>query len=128
MGTSGLDRYPKRHDGSEKVEVSKRRLDDVLQFNGKAIAIKIDVEGHELSVLKGMQELLRNNDCGLMMEVWGHDPENCRAVSELLTGLGYTRAAKDIEPDTHFYVKTAGAEAPASATASERQVAASRGL
>jgi FkbM family methyltransferase len=128
MGTSGLDRYPKRHEGSEKVEVSKRRLDDVLEFHGKAIAIKIDVEGHELSVLRGMQELLRNNDCGLMMEVWGHDPENCRAVAELVTGLGYTRAAKDIEPDTHFYVKTVGAKVVASATASEGQVAARRGI
>lgn len=107
MGTSGLDRYPKRHDGSEKVEVNKRKLDDVLPLRGKTIAVKIDVEGHELSVLKGAQEFLKGNNCGLMMEVWGHDPENCRAVDELLTSAGYTRAAKDIEPDTHFYVKAA---------------------
>jgi hypothetical protein len=123
MGTSGLDKYPKRHEGSEKVEVSKRRLDDLLHFDGKAIAIKIDVEGHELSVLKGMQDLLRNNNCGLMMEVWGHVPENVRAVNELLSGLGYTREAKDIEPDTHFYVKTV---APAGVASSARQVAAGR--
>ena len=56
MGTSGLDRYPRRHDRSEEVEVRKRRLDDVLQLHAKTIAIKIDVEGHELSVLRGMRD------------------------------------------------------------------------
>jgi hypothetical protein len=100
----------------------------LLQFHGKAIAIKIDVEGHELAVLKGMRELLLNNDCGLMMEVWGHVPENCRAVNELMSELGYTRAAKDIEPDTHFYVKAGApaAVAPVGATSSEARVAAGR--
>jgi hypothetical protein len=58
-----------------------------------------------------------------MMEVWGHVPENVRAVNELLSGLGYTREAKDIEPDTHFYVKTV---APAGVASSARQVAAGR--
>lgn len=123
MGTSGLDRYPRRHEGSEKVEVIKRRLDDVLQLRGKTIAIKIDVEGHELSVLKGMQDLLRNNDCGLMMEVWGHVPENCRAVQELLSDLGYTRAAKEVEPDTHFYSRAAAAPG---APSLKRELAAGR--
>ena len=105
MGTSGLDRYPRRHDNSEKIEVAKRRLDDVLNLSGNTIAIKIDVEGHEYSVLKGMQDLLRNNECGLIMEVWSRNEDNSRAVNALLAGLGYTRVNTNIEPDTHLYVK-----------------------
>jgi FkbM family methyltransferase len=120
MGTSGLDKYPRRHEGSEKVQVVKKRLDDVLSVAGKTLAIKIDVEGHELSVLKGMEELLRNNDCGLMMEVWSHVPENCKAVNAFLDSLGYIRTAQDVEPDTHFYARAATVsrfEHPASAVA-----------
>lgn len=105
MGTSGLDRYPRRHDDSEKIEVTKQRLDDVLKLSGSTIAVKIDVEGHELSVLKGMQDLLRNNNCGLMMEVWSQNQENARAVAELLGGLGYARINTDFEPDTHLYTR-----------------------
>ena len=114
MGTSGLDRYPRRHDNSEKLEVAKRRLDDVLMLSGSTIAVKIDVEGHEYSVLKGMQNLLRNNSCGLMMEVWNRNQENSRAVSELLTGLDYTRVNTDFEPDTHLYIKQPASASPSS--------------
>lgn len=105
MGTSGLDRYPRRHDQSEKVEVAKRKLDDVLELSGATIAIKIDVEGHELSVLMGMKEVLKKNNCGLMMEVWSQNQENATAVSDLLGGLGYIRSDSEFEPDTHLYTK-----------------------
>jgi len=105
MGTSGLDRYPRRHDDSEKVDVAKRRLDDVVNLSGATIAIKIDVEGHEYSVLKGMQELLRNNNCALLMEVWSQNKENCRDVTAFLSEVGYKREETEIEPDTHLYVR-----------------------
>lgn len=105
MGTSGLDRYPRRHDESEKIEVAKRKLDDVLALSESTIAIKIDVEGHELAVLSGMKELLKKNNCGLMMEVWSRNMENSMAVSNLLAELGYLRCDSGFEPDTQVYTK-----------------------
>ena len=105
MGTSGLDRYPRRHDESESVQVAKRKLDDVLKISGANVAVKIDVEGHELSVLAGMKEFLKRNNCGLMMEVWSQNHENATAVGRLLSELGYSRSGADIEPDTHLYTK-----------------------
>ena len=47
--------------------------------------IKIDVEGAELAVLGGMQQMLRAENAALMVEV----TEHASAVYELLTSAGY---------------------------------------
>ena len=47
--------------------------------------IKIDAEGSELAVLRGMQQTLRAENVALMVEV----TEQASAVYELLTSAGY---------------------------------------
>ncbi len=44
--------------------------DEVLNFKGDNLAIKIDVEGHELNVLKGIQNLLKSNKCIIQIEIF----------------------------------------------------------
>jgi FkbM family methyltransferase len=56
--------------------------------------IKIDVEGAELLVLRGMSELLDEPDVALMVEV----TENVKQVSALLENKGYHFFTEDGEP------------------------------
>jgi len=44
--------------------------DEILNFQNNNLAIKIDVEGHELNVLKGIKNLLKNNKCLLQIEIF----------------------------------------------------------
>ena len=46
------------------------RVDRHLDFEGKLMVVKMDVEGHELEALEGMVGLLEKNRCVLQVEVW----------------------------------------------------------
>jgi FkbM family methyltransferase len=77
-------------DGSATLEITipTRRLDDykldVIGF------IKIDVEGHELSVLRGGSETIRRCLPTMLIEIEErHKPNSIRDVSEFLSELGY---------------------------------------
>lgn len=71
------------------VEVPTRTLDE---YALKSVAmIKIDVEGHELSVLQGAQQTIRDNHPALLMEVEDrHRPRARASVIEFLAPFGYT--------------------------------------
>ncbi len=43
--------------------------DELFNFSNKKIAIKIDVEGHEIFTLKGLTNNLLNNQCLMMIEI-----------------------------------------------------------
>lgn len=77
-------------DGSAvcNIEVPVKRLDDLgLDDIG---LIKIDVEGHELAVLRGAAETLARNRPAVLVEAEErHHPNAVAAITELLTGLGY---------------------------------------
>lgn len=70
--------------GSVTIEV--RRLDDVVLAEKKTVAIKIDVEGHEMAALNGAGHLLTHNSCFLQIE---SSDENFPQVKTFLEGLGY---------------------------------------
>jgi len=63
---------------------------DMMQYE-KVRLIKIDVEGHELSVLLGAEHTLReNNYPPIIFEAWTWKfPEKRKALFEHLQGLGY---------------------------------------
>ncbi len=72
----------------EGDNVTLVRGDDVLE--GEAVDfIKIDVEGHELEVLSGLEGVLRDQRPKLFVEV---EDCNCEAVSALMTDDGYREA------------------------------------
>jgi FkbM family methyltransferase len=64
-------KYNIEHPNIEKIEVTLKKLDDVIPSTTKINFIKIDVEGAELGVLKGAEQLLKRNkpivifECGL---------------------------------------------------------------
>jgi FkbM family methyltransferase len=78
-------------DGSRvgTIEVQVRRLDD-LELDDVGF-IKIDVEGHELAVLRGAADTLRRNRPTLIVEAEErHHRHAVAATNEFLAGLGYT--------------------------------------
>ena len=78
----------------ETVPVESVRLDDFLQISGKTIAIKIDIEGHELAALRGMVEILAGNRCFLQVECFEQRREELTAFFgergyRLVESVGY---------------------------------------
>ena len=60
---------------------------DELGIKEKITFVKIDVEGFELEVLKGMQETLKRDKPLLMIEIW---KKNLKEVYTLMDSLGYS--------------------------------------
>jgi len=82
---------------SKKVMAEK--LDNILPSQrGQKIFLKIDVEGHERDVIKGAEQLLRNNDCFLQVEAW---EDNADVLKGELETLGYT-CVNRIQNDYYF--------------------------
>jgi FkbM family methyltransferase len=71
---------------SEMVSIPVTTADELVsQGTSPPDFVKIDVEGHELSVLEGATETLRQHRPMLMMEVTA----NAEAVGRLLADLSY---------------------------------------
>jgi FkbM family methyltransferase len=70
------------------LEVPVMRLDDLHLDN--VGFVKIDVEGHELAVLRGAADTLTRNRPALYIEAEErHHPHAVAAITEFLAGLGY---------------------------------------
>ena len=83
-------------DGS--LSVSCAKLDALLPTSGKRLFCKIDVEGHELSVVDGMRHVLEHNRCFLQIESFA---ANLPALDKVLHKVGY-RQRHQIDHD-HYY-------------------------
>lgn len=66
-------------------KIQTTRLDDLFAYQSRRIAIKMDVEGHELRALQGAVNLLRENRVLLQVEIW---PENAAHLNWLM-GNGF---------------------------------------
>ena len=53
---------------SKIFETNLKVGDDLLNFKNEILCIKIDVEGHELNVLKGLNKNLNQNKCIILVE------------------------------------------------------------
>lgn len=60
---------------------------DSLIIKEKIGFVKIDVEGFELEVIKGMKETLRRDKPIMMIEIW---KKNLSEVTSILSSIGYT--------------------------------------
>jgi FkbM family methyltransferase len=77
------------NDGTiQSIDVPVRRLDD-LPLSDVGL-IKIDVEGHELAVLRGATATLTRHRPAIVVEAEErHHPNAVGEITRLLTGLGY---------------------------------------
>jgi FkbM family methyltransferase len=81
---------------SESVRVPVKRLDDV--YTGKPCVIKIDVEGHELEVLKGAVRTIGEHRPYVYVEVFGNIVET--QVHAFFSTFGYQRVIG--RPDSNW--------------------------
>ena len=112
----GLGKIDDNHTAGITEQVPVIRLDS-LDFAGPVAAIKIDVEGHELEVLKGAKALLLTNAPVIYCELW-NNAKRVEAITYMAT-LGYgvsvlNEVANVLEPynqqpaDNFFFMKPAG--------------------
>jgi FkbM family methyltransferase len=80
-------------------------LDDILDNRGLHLAAKIDVEGYQLEVLRGMQGLLTGNRCLLQVEA---NDQVAEALIAYLAGLGFQHTGQ-IGID-HYFENAPGPE------------------
>jgi FkbM family methyltransferase len=93
---TGLSRVAEAGPGT--VPVPSVALDGVVDRQGGTLVFKIDVEGHELAVLRGAVGLLKRNRCYLQVESF---PENVEAVKDFFARNGY-RHLRSIRSDHYF--------------------------
>ena len=74
--------------------------DEVLDFNNKNLAIKIDVEGHEFKVLNGMINTLKINKCILLIEIF---KENFEKINTFLIRNNFSIIGKVEKRFNYFY-------------------------
>lgn len=78
----------KKNHGLGSIVVKAKPLDNVLEEIGvnRVDLIKIDVEGAEVEVLKGMSETMKRHHPVIVVEVWS---ENSKLVEEIVSQFGY---------------------------------------
>ena len=73
-----------------RVRVTLQRLDDVLAgLAEQPVFLKIDVEGHELDVLRGSMGIIRRCHPAMVIEI-GEDRSRARDLLQLLRDNGYS--------------------------------------
>ena len=79
--------------GQRRESVETRMVDSILPYDSERLSfIKCDVEGHELSCLKGAFKTIRTCQPAWLMEVWGNpDDEQSQAnqTFQLMESEGY---------------------------------------
>jgi FkbM family methyltransferase len=111
--TFGLQGDSRNRGGTQLVAVTRDtitcqavRIEKQLDFAGKLLVVKMDVETHEEAALDGMLALLAKNHCVLQIEVWtgaeSRDDDRPRRVIERLARLGIRHV--DTFDSDYFFV------------------------
>ena len=88
MGKATIHKENKMED-IETFEVKSKKLDS-FSFSNKISFIKIDVEGHELAVIKGAENTIRKNKPILLVEIEErHSQKKVSETLDYINSLGY---------------------------------------
>lgn len=76
--------------------------DKEINIKGSVIVLKIDVEGHEINVLKGIKKLLANNECILQVEIF---KKNFEIVNQFLINNKFFKITTDVKTSQNYFYK-----------------------
>ena len=74
--------------------------DENLNLDNEKLSLKIDVEGHELKVLEGINNTLTNNKCILQIEIF---EKNFQSVNNYLLSMKYKKIFEFKHRSNFFY-------------------------
>jgi len=101
-GGSGVISSKKPRSGNFKIyEADFKVGDELLDFQNNNLAIKIDVEGHELNVLRGLSNLITKNKCIIQIEIF---EKNFNEINSYLVEKGYYLKDKFEKRSNYFYL------------------------
>ena len=83
---------------SGELKIKVKPLDEVFLEKSKICFVKIDVEGHELDIIKGSKKFLKNNFCLIQVEISHED--SLREFDIVMNKLGYSLVKKI---DDYYY-------------------------
>jgi hypothetical protein len=100
-GGPGINFEKKTQNKDYKVYDAEFKIgDEILNIQKNNLAIKIDVEGHELYVLKGIQNLLKSNKCLIQIEIF---KKNFNLVNSYLLNKNFILIDQFKKRDNYFY-------------------------
>lgn len=90
-----------RHETTIEVDtldniIGELKIDDYINL------VKIDVEGAELEVLKGAENILQKEKPDLIIEVWQDDPSRLEQINAYLQRFGYEKA-QQLDKENMFF-------------------------
>ena len=91
---------PIEEEGYKIFEAVFKIGDEVLKLNNQKVAIKIDVEGHELNVLKGITKFINNNNCIIQIEIFKN---NFIEVDDFLKANNFKNISSVLNRSNYFY-------------------------
>lgn len=91
----GMHSIYRQPESRHEIAIEVDTLDNIVQqlkIEKPVKLIKIDVEGAEMDVLRGAENILRTDKPRLLIEVWRDDVSRLATVKEYLQGFGYDKA------------------------------------
>ena len=99
-GSSIITDSPSQNNKYKIYEAEFKIGDEILKFKKDNLAIKIDVEGHELNTLKGIQNLLNSNNCIIQVEIF---EKNFKSVNSYLLENNFVLVDQFKVRSNYFY-------------------------
>ena len=92
----------KQYDDVKIYDANFKVADEFLNLKNSNLIFKIDVEGHELNVLKGLKKIINQNNCILQIEIFDKNFEN---VNAFLIKNNFMKLNVEIFNSNYFYSK-----------------------
>ena len=93
----------KKYDDVVIYDASFKVADEFLNIKNSNLILKIDTEGHELKVLKGLEKIISQNNCILQIEIFDR---NFEIINSFLLKNNFRKLNTEIYNCNYFYSKT----------------------